>query len=122
MPTLENAHGLVVGIAKYRQVTPLPATVVNDANDVHGLLVDPDRCGYPPDNLKPLINEQATREAILKELDSLAERADRDSVVFIYISGHGGRAVSGAHRGEYILPVDASLASDEELAASSISG
>lgn len=122
MSTLDKAFGLVVGIAKYKYVTPLPSTVLNDAQDIHDLLVDPQRCGYLTDNVKLLLNEQATRDEIFKALDAVAARADRESVVFVYVSGHGGRAVSGQHPGEYILPVDASLASDEELAASAISG
>ena len=34
MPTMENAHALVVGIAAYRHLRPLPANVRNDAEAV----------------------------------------------------------------------------------------
>ena len=48
--------------------------------------------------------------------------ANATSSVLIYISSHGGRVLSGAFAGEYLLPVDTVLASDENLAQTAISG
>jgi hypothetical protein len=122
MTTLDNAHALVVGIAKYRHATPLPQSVLNDARDVCDLLVAPQRCGYLTDNVELLLDEQATRDELRRALADLAARANDESVIFIYVSSHGGRVAAGPHAGEYILPVEASLASGEETAASAISG
>src|SRR5437764_15109170 len=58
VPTLADAHALVIGIAAYRHVPPLPA--VRDANEVRATLTDPDRCGYPAANVHALLVEAAT--------------------------------------------------------------
>ena len=122
MPAMDDAYALIVGIADYLHVTRLPATVRNDARDVRDLLVDPRYCGYPPDNVTLLLDGEATREAILDALSDLAACARPASGFLVYISSHGGRVVSGAFAGEYILPVDTVLACDEDLALTAISG
>jgi hypothetical protein len=122
MPGLSNAHGLVVGIARYQRIRPLDAAVLDDARNVYDLLVDPAHAGYPPDNVKFLGDGQATREAICRALANLADRADADSTVFIYVSSHGGRVKAGPAAGEYLLPVDANWSSNRALAETAISG
>ena len=122
MPAMDDAYALIVGIADYLYVTKLPAAVCNDARDVRDLLVDPRYCGYPPGHVTMLLDGEATREAIIDTLSGLAVRAQPTSAVLVYISGHGGRVVSGAFAGEYILPVDTMLASGEDLAVTAISG
>jgi hypothetical protein len=119
---MDEAYALIVGIADYLHVTKLPAAVRNDASDVRDLLVDPRYCGYPPGHVTMLLDGKATREAIIDALSGLAVHARPTSAVLIYISSHGGRVVSGAFAGEYILPVDTVLASDEDLAVTAISG
>jgi len=91
MARMDNAHALIVGIAGYRNVNPLPKTVLDDARDLYKVLVDPALCGYPvdPTRVKLLPQEAATRENLLTELNRLAERVDTDSVVFLYFSPPG---------------------------------
>jgi uncharacterized caspase-like protein len=122
MPTLENAHALVIGIANYQHVNELAPTVVKDARDIHDLLVDPGHCGYSEDNVGLLLNGQATQQAMRQALADLAARGDADSTVTIYISSHGGRIESGPHAGEYLLPVDAVTQTSATLAETAISG
>ena len=122
MPTLDNAHGLVIGVANYKNINELPSTVIKDARDVYELLTDPEHCGYPKDNVELLLDDKATQSEIKRALAALAARTRADSVVFIYFSGHGGRIESGAAAGEYLLPVDADYETDETLAATSIPG
>jgi len=119
---MDDAYALIVGIAEYLHVTRLPAAVRNDARDVRGFLVDPRHCGCPPDHVTLLLDGEATREAIIDALSGLAARAHPTCSVLLYISSHGGRVVSGAFAGEYILPVDAVLGSDGDLARTAISG
>lgn len=116
----DNAHGLVIQIAAYQHVTPLPA--VDDAAAIAGVLTDPDQGGYPPANLTLLVDGDATRTAIVEALHGLAVTTDSDSTVFVYFSGHGGRVESGPHAGEYLLPVDAVYPTDGSLADTSLSG
>jgi hypothetical protein len=116
----DNAFGLVVQIAAYRHVPPLPA--VDDATAIAGLLTDPGRGGYPPGNVRVLVDGDATRAGLVGALDALGRETDTDSTVFVYFSGHGGRVEQGPWAGEYLLPVDAVYPDDESLAASAVSG
>jgi len=108
MPAMDNAHALVIGIANYQHINKLPSIVLKDAQDIHDLLVDPNRCGYPPDpdNVQLLLDGQATQAAIRQALTDLTARSDQDATVFLYLSSHGGRVESGPYAGEYLLPVD----------------
>jgi len=119
---MDNAHALVVGIANYQNINKLPPTVLKDAQDIHDLLIDPAHCGYPPDHVQLLLDGQATQAAIRQALADLAARSDADSVVFLYISSHGGRIESGPYADQYLLPVDTVYTSDESLAQTAISG
>ena len=119
---MDDAYALIIGIADYLHVTRLPSAVRHDARDVRDLLVNPRYGGYPPGHVTLLLDGEATRQAIIDALSGLAARARPTSFVLVYISSHGGRVVSGAFAGEYILPVDAVLASDEDLARTAISG
>ena len=51
MAGMDNAHALVIGIANYQHISGLPATVLNDAQEVYNLLIDPSLCGYQPGNV-----------------------------------------------------------------------
>lgn len=122
MKSTDNAHALVVGIANYQYINKLPPTVLKDAQDIHDLLIDARYSGYPPENVRLLLDGLATREALVQALAGLAARCDEDATVFLYVSSHGGRIESGPHAGEYLLPVDTLYASNDSLARTAISG
>ncbi|MCX6031511.1 MAG: caspase family protein [Chloroflexi bacterium] len=119
---LDNAHALVIGIASYQHVTALPATVLQDAQAIHDALVDSAVCGYATENVRLLLDGQATRDAIRGALADLAGRCDADATFFCYVSSHGGQIPGGPYAGEYLLPVDAAYDSDESVAQTAISG
>jgi len=121
VPTsFQDAHALVVGISAYQRVRPLPA--VHDAQDVAEVLADPARCGYPAVQVRMLLEEAATRAAILDALDELAARTRPRSTAFIYFSGHGGAAPAGGGETCYLIPVDAGWDDPAELETTAISG
>jgi hypothetical protein len=122
MSAMDNAHALVVGIADYRHINKLPPTVLKDARDIHDLLLAPQYCGYPPDNARLLLDDQATKSALRQALADLAARSDQDSTVFLYISSHGGRVESGPCAGEYLLPVDTVYRTGQTVAETAVSG
>jgi hypothetical protein len=126
MLKMDNAHGLVIGIASYQHINPLPPTVLKDAQDIRGLLVDPRHCGYTQANVQLLLDDQATQSAIRDALAKLAKRSDGEATVFFYISSHGGRIESGPDAGEYLLPVDVeadfSVSPPQVVAETAISG
>jgi hypothetical protein len=96
--------------------------VLKDAQDIHDLLVDEQRCGYAAGNVQLLLDGQATQAALRQALAHLAQHSDADSTVFLYISSHGGRIDSSKYAGEYLLPVDAQYTSDKSIAQTAISG
>src|SRR6266404_571572 len=102
---MNNAHALVVGIAKYQFVKPLRK--VQDAATIARVLVDTAHCGYPKEQVELLEDEKATQAAVRQGLANLAQRTNPESTVFIYFSGHGGRLEDGPLQGQYLLPVDA---------------
>ena len=114
MSPMQDAHALVIGIANYQYINKLPREVLNDAQDIHDLLTNPQYCGYPEDNVRLLLDEQATQSAIRRELSDLAERSSPESTAFIYISSHGGRILAGPNEGEYLLPVGVEVEYDDE--------
>src|SRR5215216_1353726 len=120
MKRIEKAHALVIGIAEYRNIRGLGPSVINDAEAIAAILMS-EACGYPPENVRTLLDGEATRDAIRAELAGLAERTDGGSTAFIYFSGHGDRTKTTPAE-EYLLPVDSDCASDQSLAASGISG
>jgi len=122
MPPIDNAHALVMGIANYRHINRLPPTVLNDARGIGDVLVAPQHCGYPPDNVQLLLDDEATAARIRAALKTLAESTNAESTAFLYLSSHGGRIETGPYAGEYLLPVDAVYTSGESVAQTAISG
>lgn len=122
MTQLPNAHALVVGIANYRFVNSLPVTVLGDARAVHDVLIDDSLCAYSAENAALLLDAAATQDALRRALTELSAKTDADSTVLIYVSSHGARIESGAHAGEYLLPVDSRFEDPATLAQTSMSG
>jgi uncharacterized ParB-like nuclease family protein len=120
MLDFHDAHALVIGISVYQRVRPLPP--VQDAQDVAATLADPARCGYAAANIHVLVEEQATRAAILEALDQLAARTRPSSTAFIYFSGHGGAVPRRDLDTCYLMPVDGRWGDPAELEETAISG
>jgi hypothetical protein len=87
---VRDKHALIVGIGRFRdpQIPALKYTA-KDARDVHDFLVDPRHGRFPPENVSLLVDDMATRENILIELQKLFVRAAEDDLVLIYVSSHG---------------------------------
>ena len=91
MPTVTDnrvKRALLIGIDQYPRITQLEGCV-NDVELVRAILVD--AFGFPASNVKLIANSQATREAILAELDALVDRTGRDDIVVIHYAGHGSQ-------------------------------
>jgi hypothetical protein len=108
-----GGHALVIGVANYPRVTPLPETVLNDARDLRALLIDPAACGYPPANVVQLLDSAATGAAIRAALADLAARAGPDDTAVVFFSGHGAHdspnsklETQNSKLYQYILPYD----------------
>lgn len=106
-----SGHALVIAIADYSEVNPLPQVVINDACEITNTLSSPGYCGYDPKNIVSLLDGKATLEAIRSELDALTIRAKSDDTVFIYFSGHGANLGTPIDPLSALVPVDCELAS-----------
>jgi len=101
-----GGHALVVAVAAYPKVTPLPAAVLNDAREIATVLTSPAHCGYDPNNVTLLLDAQATLDALRRELAALSARAKSDDTVMIFFSGHGVRLGDPANPDSALVPFD----------------
>lgn len=103
------AHGYALLIAVNENLVPqyaLPA-VERDAVALRDVLVHPQRCAYPADNVRLLRGSDASREGIRGGLSWLKERiaaAGDDATAVLFYSGHG--AVNSGDNSYYLLPYD----------------
>ena len=109
MPNFTQGFALVIGVANYPNVRPLPETVLKDARDFAALLQQSDRAGYLASNVKLLLDDQATKQDMLDGLAWLAANAKGDAVAMIFFSGHGGRFEGGPNNGNYLIPYNTTL-------------
>lgn len=119
MPNFTQGYALVVGIANYTAVRPLPETVLKDARDVAALLEQPDRAGYLQDHVKLILDKDVNKKALLDGLAWLASCAGNDATAVFYYSGHGARIEDGTDAGNYLIPVDTRLDALKTTAISS---
>lgn len=114
-----QGHALLIGVANYQQVSSLPSAILNDVNDVAATLSSPKYCAYTPANIVTLLDENATRAAVLKELNELAARADSGDTVCVFFSGHGGVVGSPGKEDSVLVTFDSDLADIENTSISS---
>lgn len=91
-----EGRALVIGLAEYQEVSGLPDAILNDAHDVGSILRSTRYCGFPPENVRLLLNEQATLSAVNNALADLANAADSNDTVVIFFSGHGALLQNGS--------------------------
>jgi hypothetical protein len=80
-----NYYALIVGIDNYKGDWAKLSNAVNDAKALEDLL----KKKYKFDGFRSLYNDQATRENIIKELETLIKSVKENDNVLIYYSGHG---------------------------------
>ena len=79
---------VIVGIASYNHMPTLKYTD-DDAYQIYAFLKSPEGGALPDDRISLLIDEAATRERILSEMDKTFSKADENDVIMLYYSGHG---------------------------------
>lgn len=81
-------HALLIGVGRYSYLPK--ASLEGPPFDVQALqAVLSQRWGFDPRNITVLLDEKATKPAILAAIDDLAARTSPGDFVFIYFSGHG---------------------------------
>ena len=79
---------VVVGAARYAHMPSLRYTD-DDAYQIYAFLKSPEGGALPDEQLRILIDEDATRINILHAMRSVFLRADDNDVIMFYFSGHG---------------------------------
>ena len=105
-------HALLIGVGGTGKPLLGPK---NDVPALRDMLVDFQ--GFSPENITTLVEEEATRDAILREIDNLGTRSRPGDLLFLYFSGHGtslGDSSGGArldlpHESGALVPFDARL-------------
>ncbi|MBI4929461.1 MAG: caspase family protein [Bacteroidetes bacterium] len=80
-----NYYAVIIGIDKYKGKWLPLQNAVNDAKTIETTL----KSKYKFDSFHTLYNEQATRKAIIAELEWLVKNVEEEDNVLIYYSGHG---------------------------------
>ncbi len=111
--SLENRYGLVIGISKYqdKRISELKYTHA-DAEEFSKLLTDPKKVGLNKENVRVLLDENATLSRIKEAIVNwLVKKADEKSTVYLFFAGHGGVEADHLKRekdnlAKYLLPYD----------------
>lgn len=121
----DKGRALVVGLARYDEVSGLPDAVLHDACDVADLLRSSEYCGFPAANVRLLLDEQATLDALRAALAELATASGEDDTVIVFFSGHGARLGQAPNEASALVPFDTRLSdldgstlSESELSSS----
>ena len=102
-----NSWALIIGINDYTSVSPLDYAR-NDAEAISEILIR--RFQFPASNIISLYDAEATRENIIKNYLSFAQRANnKNDRLLVFYAGHG-YTVEG-YRGEvgYLIPYDVKI-------------
>ena len=79
---------VVVGVARYAHMPTLKFTD-DDAYQIYAFLKSPAGGALKDDQIRVLIDEEASRKGILKAMRETFLKADENDVVVMYFSGHG---------------------------------
>ena len=113
-PAPENAYGVVIGIGKYKDKDiPTLKYAKEDALEIYNILTDPKYGNFPKENVRLLLDEQATLTEIKSAMGTfLAREAGKDDMVCIYFAGHGSPEIDPTGKADdklekFIVPYDA---------------
>jgi uncharacterized caspase-like protein len=97
-------HALLIGVGNYQSAGLSITTTVADAKHLGALLCDPLVAGYPANQVRVLVDADATRAGILGALDAFAQQlaAAPRATALIFFAGHGKQNDSEY----YLLPHD----------------
>ncbi len=110
----DNAFALIVGISQYRdgRIPKLNYTHA-DAKAFYELLLDPNRAGFKKENVRLLLDSDATYTQIRRSVNQwMFSRVTKDSTVMVFFAGHGGEEQDkcdpdSGRQAYYFLPWDA---------------
>jgi len=86
LPAFAGKSALLIGINDYPHARPLKGAI-HDVEAIRRILISD--LGFAEAEIQMLVNEQATRQAIVDALAGLARRMQPGDAAFLYYSGHG---------------------------------
>jgi hypothetical protein len=111
-----NKYAVIIGIGKYKDTSIQTLKYAEkDAEEIYKFLINPAHGNFPQNNVKMLINEEATLKNIKSAIGTwLPQNAKPDDMVILFYSGHGGVEpdISGEEpdgNNKYIIPYDAQV-------------
>lgn len=110
----KNTYALSIGISNYRHLRRLSCPA-RDAQDLAEVV---SRAAGPA-QVRLLLDGEATKPAILRDLAWLADSAGPEDTVVVFFSGHGGRAGTHEEEAACFCPAEAS---SNALVETSITG
>lgn len=88
VPPGTTRYGLVIGIDKYTDGRLNLRCAAADARAIRDLMVDPE-CGcFPPENVRLLLDHEATTENVFRALARLSMTAAENDLVWVCYAGH----------------------------------
>lgn len=112
---------LIIGISQFsdRKIPQLnyPA---KDAKDFAALLDDPQVGRFNPENVRVLLNADATTKEIKAGLNWLARSAQPDDLVVVFIASHGSPREMDTRNVNYIVTTDTEIGSQDQLFATAL--
>ena len=99
-----NSYALIIGINKYEYVQKLDFAA-DDALAIKDILIN--SFNFPEDNVTILLDEEATKDDIVREFSDIAFKAAPEDRVVVFFAGHGEtmELPEGGNMG-YLIPVD----------------
>jgi hypothetical protein len=106
-----DKYAVVVGIARYSDTAGGLTNLQfadRDAQDFRDFLLSPDGGTFPKDNIRLLLNEDATSQNVRSALFTFLTKAQPQDQVVLYIAGHGAPDPNDP-RNLYLLTYDTKL-------------
>ena len=117
---LHEKWALVIGVQQFQDPNiPTLHFTAKDARDFAGSLTDPQSGRFKKENVKLLVDGQATVRGIREGIGWLRERVKPDDLVVIYVSTHGSPKTMDSLGVSYIIANDTELSPPEKLYSSS---
>jgi tetratricopeptide (TPR) repeat protein len=86
--SISKCQALVFGASTFTDLAAIPSAL-NDANELYKVLTDEKYCGYLPNQVQYLTQEQATITELRNGLKKLTEQPEANATTLIYLSTHG---------------------------------
>jgi hypothetical protein len=86
--TTVRIWALVIGVGYYKHM-PILKYTDDDAYQLFAFLKSPEGGAIPDQQIRILVDENATQENIMREMNQLYSMADDNDVILFYFSGHG---------------------------------